>query len=73
MSILKEVDKPGSDVQTYVENLDKILVNKIEMMTTLRKQLLDFYKNIKTEEQMLKLFHELQAEMDPMSDGDMSG
>jgi hypothetical protein len=36
MSILKEVDKPGSDVQTYVENLDKILVNKIEMMTKLR-------------------------------------
>ena len=62
MQILKEVDKPGSDVQTYVEKLDKILVNKIKLMTGLRRQLLDFYKNIKTEEQMLKLFHEMQGE-----------
>lgn len=63
MQILKEVDKPGSDVQNYVEKLDKILISKIEIMTNLRRQLLDFYKNIKTEEQMLKLFHEMQGDM----------
>ena len=50
MSILKEVDKPGSDVEAYVVKLDKILLQKIEMMTGLRKTLLDFYRNIKTEE-----------------------
>ena len=50
MSILKEVDKPGSDVEAYVVKLDKILLQKIDMMTGLRKTLLDFYKNIKTEE-----------------------
>ena len=32
------------------------------MMQGLRKQLLDFYKNIKTEEQMATLFHEMQGE-----------
>ena len=59
MQILKEVDKPGSDVEMYVEKLDKVLIRKIDMMLELRKQLLDFYKNIKTEEQMAKLFHEM--------------
>lgn len=50
MAILKNVDKPGSDVESYVEQLDKILVRKIEMMVDLRRHCLDFYKNIKTEE-----------------------
>lgn len=56
MSILKDVDKPGSDVENYVEKLDKILERKIDMMTDLRRRVLDFYKNIKTEEQLAKLF-----------------
>ena len=56
MGILKDVDKPGSDVENYVEKLDKILEKKIEMMTDLRRRVLDFYKNIKTEEQLAKLY-----------------
>lgn len=36
MYILKEVDKPGSDVESYIEKLDKILLKKIDMMTELR-------------------------------------
>ena len=50
MAILKDVDKPGSDVENYVEKLDQLLVKKIEMMVELRRNVLDFYKNIKTEE-----------------------
>ena len=50
MNILKEVDKPGSDVESYIEKLDKILLKKIDMMTDLRMQVLEFYRNIKTEE-----------------------
>ena len=50
MAILKEVDKPGSDVENYVEKLDQILLGKIEKMEELRKNVLDFYKNIKTEQ-----------------------
>jgi len=30
MAILKEVDKPGSDVEQYVEKLDEILLKKIQ-------------------------------------------
>lgn len=36
MNILKEVDKPGSDVESYIEKLDKILLKKIDMMSELR-------------------------------------
>ena len=50
MAILKEVDNPGSYLENYVMKLDKVLVKKIDMMNDLRRQLLDFYKNIKTEE-----------------------
>ena len=60
MTIIKEVDKQGSDVESYVEKLDKILTKKIDMMIELRGQVLDFYKNIKTEEQMAKLYQKLQ-------------
>ena len=33
MVLLNEVDKPGSDVEEYVNNLDQMLLNKIEMIT----------------------------------------
>lgn len=36
MAILKEVDKPGSDVEKYIEKLDTILLNKIGKMEELR-------------------------------------
>jgi hypothetical protein len=32
MVLLNEVDKPGSDVEEYVGNLDTILLQKIEMI-----------------------------------------
>ena len=54
MRLLKSVDKPGSDVEKYVVELDKILEKKIKMMTDLRSKALEFYKNLKTEETMAK-------------------
>lgn len=32
MVLLNEVDKPGSDVEEYVNNLDAILLQKMEMI-----------------------------------------
>jgi len=49
MAILKDVDKPGSDVVKYIEKLDTIILQKISKMEALRNQVVDFYKNIKTE------------------------
>ena len=56
MQLLNEVDKPGSDVESYVNELDQILVNKIKMIEDMRNQLVEFHKNLKTEESMAKLY-----------------
>lgn len=56
MALLNEVDKPGSDVEQYIQNLDKLLLTKIDMMHQIRQQLIEFNKNIKTEETMSKLY-----------------
>jgi kinesin family member 2/24 len=37
MNLLNSVDKPGSDVQTYVQDLDKILLGKMSLISTLRE------------------------------------
>jgi len=70
MALLKEVDKPGSDVEQYVENLDKIMVMKIQKMTELRQNVLDFYKNIKTEQILNQLFQQNQTAMGSESEQD---
>lgn len=54
-SLITVVDKPGSDIVQYVEDLDKILLKKINSITKLREQLLNFHKNLKTEEEMSNL------------------
>lgn len=56
MVLLNEVDKPGSDVEDYVNNLDRLLIDKISMIESMRKQLVDFHKHLKTEECMSKLY-----------------
>jgi kinesin family protein 2/24 len=33
MTLLNDVDKPGSDVEQYVANLDRLLTQKIAMIT----------------------------------------
>lgn len=58
MSLLNEVDKPGSDVAQYVKDLDKMLVDKVYMILNMRKQLMQFHKNLKTEEHMSKLYEQ---------------
>lgn len=36
MVLLNDVDKPGSDVEEYVNNLDQMLLNKISMIEQMR-------------------------------------
>jgi len=36
MGLLNVVDKPGSDVEQYVKDLDRVLLNKISIITKLR-------------------------------------
>lgn len=60
MTLLNEVDKPGSDVEIYVKKLDEVLMNKIRLIINLRKNVLQFYSHLKSEEQMSKLYQDNQ-------------
>lgn len=37
MSLLNVVDKAGSDIEKYVEDLDKVLLSKISIISKLRE------------------------------------
>ncbi len=60
MVLLNDVDKPGSDVEAYVNNLDQILIQKMTMISEMREQLITFHKHLKTEEAMSKLYQQQQ-------------
>ena len=60
MGLLNDVDKPGSDVEDYVNNLRGILQNKMEMIARMQNQLNEFHKHLKTEEAMSKLYQQQQ-------------
>jgi hypothetical protein len=63
MMLLHEVDKPGSDVDEYVDSLDAILAHKAEIITMLRSRITGFKENLKEEEILSKKFYEARAEM----------
>ena len=50
MKILQEVDKPGSDVDAYVNALDEILLMKASSIINLREKLHQFKNHLKQEE-----------------------
>ena len=60
MTLLNEVDKPGSDVEVYARGLDRILLKKMQIISDLRERLLNFYSHLKTEEHMSKLYERNQ-------------
>jgi len=60
MTLLNEVDKPGSDVEVYAKGLDRVLLKKMQIISDLRERLLNFYSHLKTEEHMSKLFERNQ-------------
>jgi kinesin family protein 2/24 len=62
MSMLTEVDQPGSDVDHYAQELDKILSLKEEMIRSLREKVHSFNTHLREEEEMSKFFNELQKE-----------
>ena len=69
MRLLHEVDKPGSDVEDYITNLDVILLQKMEMIKKIRDQLNNFYGHIKREQELSQMFHKLQANGDENNGG----
>ena len=63
MMLLNEVDKPGSDVDEYVDSLDAILAHKMDLVAGLRNRLLKFREHLKEEELLSKKFYEQRAEV----------
>jgi kinesin family protein 2/24 len=63
MMLLHEVDKPGSDVDEYVDSLDALLAHKMEIVSGLRNRVLKFREHLKEEELLSKKFYEQRAEV----------
>lgn len=63
MMLLHEVDKPGSDVDEYVDSLDAILAHKMEIISLLRGRLTNFRDHLREEEILSKKFYEQRAEV----------
>jgi kinesin family protein 2/24 len=58
MLLIHEVDKPGSDIDEYIECLESILNHKLEEITTLKSKVSLFRQHLKKEEILSKKFYE---------------
>jgi len=56
MNLINEVDKPGSDIENYVVNLDKILLDKVRKINEIRQRLKKFRIMLKDEEALSAKF-----------------
>lgn len=56
MSILQKVEEPNSEIEEYVYKLDGILMQKMEHIFKVRSKLASFYKHLKKEENLNKLY-----------------
>ena len=62
MMLINEVDKPGSDIDSYVTSLDKILKEKADKIEKTRAKLLKFQNLLKEEEYLSQKFYQFQNE-----------
>ena len=56
MNIINDVDRPGSDIETYTSTLDKLLLEKVEKINSVRKRLYKFRVMLKDEEVLASKF-----------------
>ena len=56
MNYIHEVDKPGSDIEEYTNNLDKLLLKEIQTISQLRTRLNKFRIMLKDENALANLF-----------------
>ncbi|OMJ83567.1 hypothetical protein SteCoe_15476 [Stentor coeruleus] len=64
MGLLNEVDKPGSDVDNYVRELDTVLGIKEDMIKGIREKLRIFNDHLRQEEELTLMFEKNKAVMD---------
>ena len=64
--MLEEVDKPGSEINVYVENLDKVLNHQLSQIENLTSRLKRFKGQLQEEQRLSKICQERQQLlMDP--------
>ena len=63
MSILHDVDQPGSDVDEYTTALKSMLDHEISCITAIAQKLENFTSHLRLEEDMSKKFYKLQSEI----------
>ena len=64
MGLLNEVDKPGSDVDNYVRELDCVLGIKEDMIRNIREKLKIFNDHLRQEEDITLVFEKNKSVMD---------
>lgn len=55
VSMLEEVDKPGSEIDSYVESLELVLSDKLDEIDHIRRNLNLFRENLKQEQQLSRI------------------
>ena len=58
MNYIHQVDKPGSNIELYTSNLDKLLAKEIETITSLKNRLNKFRIMLKDESALANLFED---------------
>jgi hypothetical protein len=56
MQLIADVDRSGSDVEEYVQNLDKLLLDKLGKILELRKNLMSFNCHLQMEKQLQAIY-----------------
>lgn len=68
MSMIGEVDQPGSDIQNYVGTLSQILAKNIRVMTSLQTKVDSFGKHLKEEAELSNKYYSEKAVIDAMGE-----
>lgn len=68
MELLHNVDIPGSNVDEYVKNLDNMLNEKQELLTSLKVKITNFRDHLKEEEVLSKKFYEQRSHVAELFD-----
>jgi kinesin family protein 2/24 len=64
MAQIHDVEKPGSEIEGYVSNMEKIFNQQIEKITSMKNRLINFKNLLKEEEELSQKFLKIQEFMD---------
>jgi kinesin family protein 2/24 len=63
MAYLQDVSKQGADIDIYVNNLESLMIKKMESIKLLKGRLRDFKSHLKQEQDLSKKFYEMQSKV----------